>query len=130
MAPSARAVADCRGIAHAGAANTDRRVYAEVSATLAWVLDDQPTQDQAERQMIANSGGPIGDTLAWLVGMASIPPLRLPRRNADGSVVTEEQLYEELMRDKTGLPEQRNEARRKARRDAILYANLAALTPR
>ena len=131
VAPAPRAVVDCRAIAHAGVANTrPDSVYGQVAAALAWVLDDQPSEAQAYQRMIANSGEPIGNTLAWLIGMASIPPLRLPRRNADGSVVTEEQLYQEYMAEKWGEPEERNEARRKARHDAALYANLAALTPR
>lgn len=119
VVPTAQ-VADCHWIAYA----SKNRAVCDV---LDWVGREQPTAEQAFDRMVSTSGD-IQVTLLWLLGMG-LPPVQLPRRNPDGSVVSERQLYDEYMADKWGEPEERAEAERKARRDAILYRHLADLVP-
>ena len=128
VVPTARAVADCHWIAHACALEAGDGSYAQIVETMNWVMDGA-TPEAAYERMRARTGDPVGDTLTWLLGMGSRPPLRLPRRTADGTVVTAEQLADEYMVGKTGLPEQRLEARNRAGKDAALYRRLAALVP-
>lgn len=94
-----------------------------------WVTSTDPTPDEAYTQMDACAPTPAGElarhTLAWLIGFQSFPPIRLPRRNADGAVMTADQLYDEYMRGKYGLPEEQRDARTRAEKDAALYRRLA-----
>ena len=130
VVPTARAVADCHWIAHAGSIQSGRdSQYGLVLETMGWVMDGA-TDAQAYERMLAHTGDPVGNTLAWLAGYTTLPPLQLPRRNPDGSVMTANQLYDEYIAGKTGLPEQRLEARNRARKDAALYQQLAAYAHR
>ena len=129
VVPAAREVADCHWIAHHYAAESGLLAtrHSDVLAVLDWVTGDLPDDNVAYQRM--HAGGHVGDTIAWLLGMSRIPPVQLPRRNPDGSVVTADQLYAEYMTGKTGLPEQRTEARARATSDAARYRRLAALVP-
>lgn len=68
----------------------------------------------------------IADTLAWLMGMAG-PPIELPRRNPDGTLVTAEQLYAELVAEHPlpPAPEERQQFQERAREQAARWAVLA-----
>lgn len=131
VVPTAREVTDCHWLAHAGAEHrgpTSR--HAAVLRVMDWVADKDPDTREAEAALRASRAvDGAYDTMAWLLGMGSIPPIQLPRRNLDGTVVTADQLYVEYMAGKCGEPEQRNEARHKATRDASLYRQLANLVP-
>jgi hypothetical protein len=120
VAPSARAVADCHWIAAAH--------NPQVRAVMDWVTDGDTTEPNA-LALLGASHGDAQNTIAWLLGMSRTPPIELPRRNPDHTVVTADQLYAEYMAGKTGLPEQRNEARQRATTDAARYRRLAALVP-
>ena len=120
VVPAAREVADCHWIAAAH--------NPQVRAVMDWATDGDPTEGDALALLTASTAT-ASNTLAWLLGMSRIPPVELPRRAPDGSVLTEDQLYGEYMAGKTGLPEQKLEARRKAARDAGRYRQLAALVP-
>lgn len=120
VVPASREVADCHWIAAAH--------NPQVRAVMDWATDGDPTESDALALLTASNGA-AQNTLAWLLGMSRIPPVQLPRRNPDGSVVTVDQLYAEYMTGKTGLPEQRNEARQRATSDAARYRRLAALVP-
>jgi len=130
VARSPREVADCHWIAHAGAErNGPNSRDAAVLRVMDWVADNVPDMREAEAAFHASRAVPGAyDTLAWLLGVG-LPPVHLPRRNPDGTLVGEDQLYAEYMEGKTGLPEQRLEARRKAARDAALNRHLATLIP-
>jgi hypothetical protein len=123
-----RAVADCHRIAHALRANAE---FGVVEATVGWVTSSDPTLDDVHAVMDGCVPDAYGDTvrntLAWLAGYTAIPPIRLPRRNPDGSVITPDQLCAEYLAGKTGLPEQRRDARTRAEQDAARYQRLAAL---
>ena len=131
VAPAAREVDDCHWIAHACAqeAGPGSR-YAQVLAVLDWVTSELPTRDQAVDMMMASDGAAYA-TVVWLLGSSpdKPPPVTLPRRNPDGTVMTAEQLTAEYMTGLTGLPEQRREAEHRARADAARYRRLAALVP-
>jgi hypothetical protein len=126
--PAPQAVADCHRIAYA---LRDRPEFAAVEAAVDWVTSTDPTIDDAHAQMGACAPTPEGDavrnTLAWLLGFGTLPPVRLPRRNPDGSVVTADQLYAEYMAGKWNGPEVRRDERARAEKDAALYRRLAAL---
>lgn len=134
VAPTPQAVADCHWIAHVMAKEAGPRSryepgsrYTQVVAVMDWVTTGEPTRDQAVDMMMASDGAAY-DTVAWLLGHHEAP-VKLPRRNPDGSVVTETQLYGEYMTGLTGLPEQRRDAEQRARKDAASYRWLAALVP-
>jgi hypothetical protein len=66
--------------------------------------------------------------LGWLLGIHSRPPLRLPRRNPDGTTPTADQLYREALEARPHTaPEQRNAARDEAAALAGRYRRLAEL---
>lgn len=68
--------------------------------------------------------------LGWLQGVHSRPPIELPRRTADGSTPSWEQLYQEEVEEhwyRAWEPEQRVEARNKAMAEAARHARLAEL---
>jgi hypothetical protein len=70
----------------------------------------------------------VSSTAAWLLQVQTRPPVRLPRRLADGSTPTAEQLYAEAAAGGRLIePEQRQAAWTAAERDAHLYRRLAAL---
>jgi hypothetical protein len=128
--PTPREIADCHWIAHAcaleaGAASR----YADIVYTLNWVTSDDATEAEAYQRLLADPAEGVRDTLAWLVGYNTIPPLALPRRNPDGATPTAEQLYSEATAGKDLLPEQRIAARDKAERDARHHRRLAAHVP-
>ena len=104
---------------------------------IAWVSDPNgPTAEQAQAETVEldrrRREGPywvgIADTLAWLNGWLSNPPLEVPRRNPDGTVVTAGQLYEELLAEYPAgwkpTPEQRDAARQKADVTAARWARI------
>jgi hypothetical protein len=130
VAPATREVMDCHWIAHAIG---DRAEFAAVAAVLDWATSTDPSIDDAHAQMDACAPTPAGEaarnTLAWLIGFQSIPPIRLPRRNPDGTVVTADQLCAEYTARTAGLPEELRAARHRAEQDAALYRRLAALIP-
>lgn len=124
VAPAARQVADCHWIAHACAQEVGRASrYAEVCTVLEWVTTAQPAECDAQERVVGDST----DTLAWLLGLTRIPPITLPRRNPDGTLLTEEQFHAEYMADKWDSPEERNAAEAYARRAAARNRRLAAL---
>jgi hypothetical protein len=121
VAPAARAVADCHWIAHATG-------QTQVVAVMDWVTCDLPDPPDVLAQLAGARGGAY-DTLAWLLGMSSRPPITLPRRNPDDTVMTAAQLYDEYMTGLWGEPEQRRDAQLRAVRDAAAYQRLANLVP-
>lgn len=131
VAPSPREVTDCHWLAHAGAErNGPASRHAAVLRVMDWVADKDPDMREAQAALRASHAVPGAyDTLSWLLGMAAVPPIRLVRRNPDGTLVTEDQLYGEYMAGKTGLPEQRAEARAWARTEAARNQRLADLAP-
>jgi len=128
VAPAAREVADCLWIAHACAeeAGPGSR-WAQIVAVMQWATDGDATRDDAVDMLLASDGAAY-TTVVWLLGRGPAP-LRLPRRNPDGTTLTETQLYAEYMHGLTGLPEQRRDAETRARKDAGHYRRLAALVP-
>jgi hypothetical protein len=96
-------------------------------AVLEWVTDELPTEGQAEQLMMASDGGAY-DTIVWLLGVRP-PPIDLPRRNPDGSLMTVAQLVAEYMVDKWDGPEERNAADLWARGEAARARRLAAMVP-
>lgn len=70
------------------------------------------------------------DTLAYLVGLLSKPPLEVPRRNPDGTVVTADEIYQEFLDSYPGswtpTPEQRDKARQDADVTAVRWQRIAA----
>ena len=128
VAPAAREVDDCHWIAHACAQEAGPLSrFAKVTAVLDWATSTNPTRDQAVDMMLASEGAAY-DTVAWLLGRQP-PPVQVPRRNPDGTVMTAQQLVGEYMAGTSGLPEQRREAEHKARADAARYRRLAAMVP-
>jgi hypothetical protein len=65
-------------------------------------------------------------TTGWLLGLHTRPPVRLPRRLADGTTPSADDLYAEYSA-RAREPEQRRDARAAADRDAALYRRLAEL---
>jgi hypothetical protein len=75
----------------------------------------------------------VSAALGWLLGVTQRPPVEIPRRLADGSVPTVEQLYRELVAARphaAWTPEQHNEARQRATQAVQVYRRLAALAAR
>lgn len=70
----------------------------------------------------------IADVLGWLLGVAG-PPIELPGRNPDGTLITARQLYERWQREAPlpWAPEQRREHRDRADTTARRWARLAEL---
>jgi hypothetical protein len=135
--PAPRAVADCHRIGYALAHRAD---HAAVADTINWVVGCQvapitgrpspPTVGDVHTEMAAARRGGARDdavcnTLAWLVGFGSIPPIPLPRRNPDDTVATADDLFAEYMVGKWDGPEVRRDARHRAEADAALYRRLA-----
>ena len=75
-------------------------------------------------------GRGVWRVLRWTLGYAGQPPpLAIPERNDDGSLVTETQMYERAKADEPGryrMPERREELRHETRRKARRNENLAA----
>ena len=78
----------------------------------------------------ADYGRGVWRVLRWTMGYAGQPPpLAIPERNDDGSLVTETQLYERAKADEPvryRMPERREELRHETRRQARRNENLAA----
>jgi hypothetical protein len=126
-APAAREVADCLWIARACAAESaPGSRFEQIAAVADWAATE-PARDDAVGLLMASDGA-AWDTVAWLLGRAPAP-LRLPRRNPDGTLLTEQQLTDEYLAGTTGLPEQRRDAEQRARKDAASNRRLAALVP-
>lgn len=69
----------------------------------------------------------VAAVLGWLLGSRP-PPIRVPRRNRDGSVMTADQLYAEKKAARRILPpEDRARLRTQAEVEAEVYRRLAAL---
>lgn len=84
---------------------------------------------RAENSATGWAGG-VADALAYFVGLLSSPPLEVPRRNPDGTVVTAEQLYQEFLDSHSRpTPEQRDKAHHDAQVTAIRWERLASATP-
>lgn len=128
VVPTAREVADCHWIVHAYAEQSGPGSrYATMLRVLDWVTTELPDTREAEDTLRELRDPAAADTLAWLL-LGVVPPITLPRRNPDGTVVTDEQLYTEYLGcDPNPIREQRDAARDKARRDAAQYRRLAAL---
>lgn len=92
---------------------------------LDWVTAETPTQDAVLQRVVDDDTS----TLAWLLGMTDVPPIELPRRNPDGTVVTIGQVTAELLAGKTGMPEQRRDAENRAYRMVARWRRLASLVP-
>ena len=121
-----RAVADCHWIAHQVAAEVGRACrHAEVCSILDWVTTDSPDLDTVLQRVVDDDTS----TLAWLLGMTDVPPIELPRRNPDGTVVTVGQVAAELLAGKTGMPEQRRDAENRAHGLVARWRKLASLVP-
>jgi hypothetical protein len=128
VAPTAREVADCHWIAHAVADEVGRAsVHGEVCSILDWVTGNLP--DEAEVRTRLRDAGAAANTVAWLLGITGIPPIALPRRNLDGTLLTHEQLVTEYMADKWDGPEERLAAARWASQQAARNSRLASLVP-
>jgi hypothetical protein len=126
VAPAAREVADCHWIAHTVAGEVGRAsVHGEVCSILDWVTGDLPDEGTVLDRVVADDTS----TLAWLLGMTDVPPIELPRRNPDGTVVTVDQVTAELLDGKTGLPEQRRDAENRANGMVARWRRLASLVP-
>jgi hypothetical protein len=127
VVPTPRAVADCHWIAHNVAAEVGRAsVHGEVCSILDWVTSALPTDTQVRTRL--TEGGAAGATVAWLLGYAK-PPIDLPRRNPDGTLLTVAQFVAEFMAGKWNGPEERRDADRWARREAARNQELASLVP-
>ncbi|RZT87414.1 hypothetical protein EV383_4337 [Pseudonocardia sediminis] len=89
---------------------------------------DEMTDALPERNTDREKAG-RADVLAWLMGFAAAP-IEIPRRNSDGTVVTAEQLYAEMVDDHPLPPiaEERRDMQDKARRQAARWAALADLS--
>ena len=128
VAVAPRQVEDCYWISHAVAAERGRAsLHGEVCATLDWVTDSLPGESDARLRL--KDTGPAGRTLAWLLGLTSIPPIELPRRNPDGTLLTVQQWSAEYMADKWDGPEERLAAGRWARKQDARNRRLAWLVP-
>lgn len=128
VAPSPRAVTDCHWIAHSVADEVGRACrHAEVCAVLDWVTGNLP--DEAEARTRLKDVGAAANTVAWLLGITTVPPIDLPRRNPDGTLLTVQQLVAEYMADKWDGPEERSAAERWARDQAARNRRLASLVP-
>lgn len=125
---AAHTVADCHWIAHACAEEAGPQSrYAHIVAVMDWVTTDLPDRDQAGEMMMSADGAAYA-TVVWLLGHGPAP-LKLPRRNTDGALLTEAQLYDEYMAGKWDGPEERNAAEHYARKEAAQSRRLAALVP-
>lgn len=128
VAPAAREIADCHWIAHSVAAEVGRAsVHGEVCSILDWVTSDLPDEPTVRARL--KDSGAAANTVAWLLGLTGIPPIDLPRRNPDGSLVTVQQLVDEYMAGKWDGPEERSAADRWARKQAARSLQLASLVP-
>lgn len=128
VAPSPRAVEDCHWIAHTVAGEVGRAsVHGEVCSILDWVTGNLP--DEAEVRTRLRDAGAAANTAAWLLGITTVPPIDLPRRNPDGTLYTHQQLVAEYMADKWDGPEERRDAGRWARKQAARNSRLASLVP-
>lgn len=128
VAPAAREVADCHWIAHSVAEEVGRTsVHGEVCSILNWVTSDLPTADQVRARL--KDAGSAANTAAWLLGLTRIPPIDLPRRNPDGTLLTVQQLAAEYLADKWDGPEERNAAEQWALKQDTRNRQLASLVP-
>lgn len=132
--PSQIHVQDLHTIASAGA---DRSELARgCRDAIDWVIDpDGPDHEQAQAEAAATGSREglyhrgISDTLAWLCGWLSQPwHLEIPRRNPDGTLLTADQIYEELLgeypRGWVPTPEQRDKAHHEAEVTSIRWARI------
>lgn len=124
----AREVCDAHWLAHADAEKygPDTRA-AKVVSVLEWVTDELPTEREAEQMMMASDGGAF-DTIVWLFGVRPAP-IDVPRRNADGSLKSVDELIGEYMEGKHNGPEERRDADRWARKQATRSRWLAEQIP-
>jgi hypothetical protein len=129
VAPTAREVADCHWLAHHEVEQGGPRsaVSGQVVAVLDWAVRDNPSRDDAGA-MMRSAEGAAYDTLVWLLGHRAAP-LNLPRRNPDGSLMSEAQLVAEYMADKWDGPEERRAAADYAHHEATRSRRLASLVP-
>lgn len=128
VAPSPRAVTDCHWISHQVAAEVGRAsLHGEVCSILDWVTSDLPDETTVRARL--KDSGPAANTAAWLLGLTGIPPIDLPRRNPDGTLLTVQQLVAEYMAGKWDGPEERRDADRWARKQAARDHQLASLVP-
>lgn len=127
VVPTARELTDCLWIARACAeeAPSGER-FEQIAAVVEW-LSSGPSRDEAG-SMMRSADGAAFETIVWLLGHRKAP-LRLPRRNRDGTVMTEAQLYNEYLADKWDGPEERRAAEAFAHREARRSRDLAALVP-
>jgi hypothetical protein len=72
------------------------------------------------------SGG-VAETLGWLLGSCTRPPVGLPRRHPDGRLLSEDELYAEYLAKTARGPEERRDCRARARKDAARYRKLGDL---
>lgn len=69
----------------------------------------------------------VADVLAWLIGCAP-PPIRLPQRHPDGTLVTADEHYQRWLADQyRPTPEARHAARQQADLDYARSVRLAGL---
>lgn len=133
VTPAAGQVRDLHTVATAN----QSELAAGCRDAIAWIADPAgPTAEQAQAETVEldkrRREGPywvgIADTLAWLNGWLSQPPLEVPRRNPDGTVLTGDQLYAELLDAYPAgwqpTPEQRHTARQQADVTAARWARL------
>lgn len=135
-APPHDQIRDLHAIAYARATRDHSRLAGGCLDALDWATDAAgPSRDEAmaeattltRRRREGDYWAGIADTLAWLCGFLSRPPLDVPRRNPDGTVVTWQQRYAELDQGARWEPEQAEEAERTARRQAARWQALANL---
>gem|GEM_PF-6767351 len=125
--PSDRQITDCYWLAYAGAAqNGPSSRSGDILRILEWVLFQRPDTHAVHEELKNPDSATVTDTLGWLLLYPDVPPIELPQRNLDGSLVTEDQFYAHFMAGKTGLPEQHQEARDRARKEAIKNEVLAS----
>jgi hypothetical protein len=123
-----RAITDCHWIAYSVAEEVGRAsVHGEVCAILDWVTSNLPSETQARARLKAT--GPAAGTVAWLLGLTGVPPIELPRRNPDGTLLNHQQLMVEYMADKWDGPEERSAADQWARKQDARNQQLASLVP-
>lgn len=134
VTPARTQVADLHAVAVAQAARSE--LARGCLDALDWILDPTgPSQEQVQAEAAATSKlrddyhRGISDTLAWLCGWLSTPRLDIPRRNPDGTVVTADQLYQEMLEDHPlpPTPEERRDLQNAAARQAARWAALTEL---
>jgi len=133
VVPSRFAVADVAGMA-VNAGSHPRAVG--ILAALSWAAE-QGTRDvvasEATRTAMAGDDPETtgrADTLYWLAGVKTTPPVRIPRRHPDGSLPTSQELYDQARAaapHRNWIAEERRGARAQAELDAAEARRLAEL---